>query len=190
MIHFSPESSFRFALTDADQETALKLLYASTAYDPGTGVLNKNFLFKSVRTEVAYALRHHTDSSLVRFRLDPRLTEAEPARREALILRVAKIAQHTIRAEDTIGRFTNEDFIVVLRGIDIAGAHRLAERLQQAMVSETLPGDTDYPRLIIQAGCSSLRSCEQADPESLIEASSSKLTAARAAASLNIPDFA
>ena len=105
-------------------------------------------------------------------------------------MRVAKIAQHTIRAEDTIGRFTHEEFIVVLRGIDIAGAHRLAERLQQAMVSETLPGYEDYPRLIIHAGCSSLRSCEQPDPESLVEASSSKLTAARAAASLNIPDFA
>ncbi|HYQ15466.1 MAG TPA: GGDEF domain-containing protein, partial [Polyangiaceae bacterium] len=131
-LQFGPRVSFRFSMTDVREERLLRKLYESSTRDALTGAYNRLHFEERLRSEVAYAIRHRSQASLVIIDLDHfkkvNDTYGHPAG-DAVLKQAADACQRALRAEDVFARFGGEEFVVVLRNIELKGAARLADRL-------------------------------------------------------------
>jgi diguanylate cyclase (GGDEF)-like protein len=61
----------------------------------------------------------------------------------AAIQAVAKVLRSVVRASDCVARFGGDEFVVILKDADRAGAQIVANRLRSMLQLETLPGTSD-----------------------------------------------
>ena len=107
-IQLGPRVSFRYSITDAKQERLLRQLYESSTRDALTGAYNRQYFGERLRTEVAYAVRHSTNVSLVLFDLDhfKRVNDNYGHLAGDAVLRsVAATVGARLRAEDVFARY-------------------------------------------------------------------------------------
>jgi diguanylate cyclase (GGDEF)-like protein len=181
-IQFGPRVSFRFSMTDVREERLLRKLYESSTRDALTGAYNRTHFEERLRSEVAYAIRHATPVALVLIDLDHfkkvNDTFGHPA--GDLVLRSASAAcTHALRTEDVFARFGGEEFAVVLRGIELKGAARLAERLRQAVAGLEVESDGRRIPVTLSAGAASLACCRTPSPEDLVATADRRLYLAK-----------
>jgi diguanylate cyclase (GGDEF)-like protein len=137
-----------------------------------------------LRAEVAYAIRHRTQASLLIIDLDhfKRVndTYGHPAG-DAVLKRACEACSRALRTEDVFARFGGEEFAVVLRGIDIKGAARLGERLRQAVSAEVVEHEGHRIQVTLSAGAASMACCRTPSAEELISIADRRLYAAKQA---------
>jgi diguanylate cyclase (GGDEF)-like protein len=181
-VQFGPRVSFRFSMTDVREERLLRKLYESSTRDALTGAYNRMHFDERLRAEVAYALRHRTQVSLLVIDLDhfKRVndTYGHPAG-DAVLKSAADACMGALRTEDVFARFGGEEFAVVLRGIELKGAARLAERLRRAVAEQSIEHDGQVIEVTLSAGCASLACCQRPNPEELIAVADRRLYAAK-----------
>ena len=145
-LQFGPRVSFRFSMTDVREERLLRKLYESSTRDALTGAYNRLHFEERLRAEVAYAIRHRTQASLVLIDLDhfKRVndTYGHPGG-DAVLKRACEACTRALRTEDVFARFGGEGFAVVLRGIELKGATRLGDRLCRAVANEVVEHEGD-----------------------------------------------
>jgi two-component system, cell cycle response regulator len=181
-IQFGPRVSFRFSMTDVREERLLRKLYESSTRDALTGAYNRTHFEERLRAEVAYAIRHATPIALVLIDLDHfkkvNDTYGHPAGDQ--VLRSASAAcTRALRTEDVFARFGGEEFAVVLRGIEVNGAARLAERLRQAVAGLEVESDGRRIPVTMSAGAASLACCRTPSPEDLVATADRRLYLAK-----------
>lgn len=173
VIRFGPRSSLRFAMIDAREEALRQHLFQSSTCDLLTGAFNRRHFEDRLRTEIAFAARHNTDLSLLLFDLDyfkkVNDTLGHPAG-DALLKEVAGIAMARLRTEDIFARWGGEEFVVLLRNVDLPSAGRAAERLRAAVQESS--------RATISIGCATL-SDESPTGEDLVAVADRRLYAAK-----------
>jgi diguanylate cyclase (GGDEF)-like protein len=183
-LQFGPRVSFRFSLTDVREERLLRKLYESSTRDALTGAYNRMHFDERLRAEVAYALRHRTAASLLVIDLDhfKRINDSygHPAG-DAVLRLAADACMRALRTEDVFARFGGEEFAVVLRGIGLKGAARLAERLRQAVAAGVVQHEGREIKVTLSAGCASLTCCEKPHADELVAVADRRLYAAKAA---------
>jgi diguanylate cyclase (GGDEF)-like protein len=183
-LQFGPRVSFRFSLTDAREERLLRKLYESSTRDALTGAYNRLHFEERLRSEIAYAVRHKTEASLLLLDLDhfKRIndTHGHPAG-DAVLRAVSSICTRALRAEDVFARFGGEEFAVVLRGISVRGAARLGERLRAALLSEPISFEGTHISVTLSAGCASLACCQTPSFEEIIATADRRLYSAKQA---------
>ena len=181
-LQFGPRVSFRFSMTDVREERLLRKLYESSTRDALTGAYNRLHFEERLRSEVAYATRHRAQASLVIIDLDhfKRVndTYGHPAG-DAVLKRAADACQRALRAEDVFARFGGEEFVVVLRNIELKGATRLADRLCAAVRNEVVEHAGQTIRVTMSAGAASLACCRSPTPEELISIADRRLYLAK-----------
>jgi len=181
-IQLGPRVAFRFSLVDATQQTLLAQLYDSSTRDSLTGAYNRKYFDERLRAEVAYCLRHRTDASLVLFDIDhfKGINDrwGHPAG-DAVLRQVARLAAQRLRAEDVFARIGGEEFAVVLRGIDLAGAARVGERLRATLAAVPVVAAAHPVPVTISVGCAALSGCREASAVALLSASDARLYAAK-----------
>jgi two-component system cell cycle response regulator len=152
-----------FRLVDAVELEAARQTYALTVRDPLTGVFNRRHLDERLAAETAYALRHGTPLSLLLLDIDhfKRINDkhGHAAGDEALCM-LAKLLTTLARCEDVLARFGGEEFALVARGIDRAGAWTLAERARMSIAEQRLPIATETVHLTVSIG---IAQCEPGD---------------------------
>ena len=74
---------------------------------------------------------------------------------DAILVEVAALLQRAVRAGDLVGRYGGEEFIVLLTETDDAGAHRVAERIRNAVAQIALPGARGEIRATASIGATS-----------------------------------
>ena len=177
------QASFRFNLTDSRQEDLLRQLYVSSTRDALTGSYNRSHFEERLRTELAYAARHRAEMSLVLLDLDhfKRVndTYGHPAG-DQVLRELAALAQRSLRAEDVFARFGGEEFAVVLRGIHLSGARKLAERLRIGLERSAIAAEDTHIRVTLSAGCASLACAPRPSAEELVRIADRRLYAAKA----------
>jgi two-component system, cell cycle response regulator len=182
-LQFGPRVSFRFSMTDVREERLLRKLYESSTRDALTGAYNRMHFEERLRAEVAYALRHRTQASLLVLDLDhfKRIndTYGHPAG-DAVLKGATDACIRALRTEDVFARFGGEEFAVVLRGIELKGAARLAERLRQAVAAQVVEYDGQQIKVTFSAGCAALACCERPNADELIAVADRRLYAAKA----------
>lgn len=175
--------SFRFQVTDTRQERLLRRLYESSTRDALTGAYNRSHFEERLRSEIAFASRHQTDTSLVLLDIDhfKRVndTYGHPAG-DVVLKELAALSLRSLRAEDVFARFGGEEFAVILRGIHLQGALKLAERLRVALeCTRVVAGDKEI-HVTLSAGCASVSCGTTGTPEEIIAVADRRLYAAKA----------
>jgi len=184
ILQFGPLVSVRYSITDAQEENILRHLYEASVRDSLTGAFNREYLSERLKTEVAFAVRHRTETSLIMFDLDhfKRVNDTYGHQAgDAVLISVVQSVTQTLRAEDVLARYGGEEFAVSVRGIDMAGTKRLAERIREANHREVAYKGQHVP-ISISVGCATLSECD--DPptvDGLIALTDKRLYAAKQA---------
>ncbi len=181
-LQFGPRVSFRFSLTDAREERLLRKLYESSTRDALTGAYNRLHFDERLRAEIAYAMRHRSEVSLLMMDLDhfKRIndTHGHPAG-DLVLKRVSEICTRALRTEDVFARYGGEEFAIVLRGVSVRGAARLGERLRTALLAERIHFDGVNIPVTLSAGCASLACCATPSAEELVATADRRLYRAK-----------
>ena len=182
VVLFGPRASFRFSLVDEKQEGVLRQLYESSIRDVLTGAYNRQHFNERLGAEIAYAVRHRQGGSLVIFDIDhfKRVndTYGHPAG-DAVLRHVSGLIAARLRAEDVFCRYGGEEFVVILRGVDLGGAARAGERLRGAVAGSTPAFEGKLIPVTISVGCASLACCAQPSGPELIAIADRRLYAAK-----------
>lgn len=181
-IQLGPAAIFRYSITDDDQKALLEQLYSTSVTDALTGARNREYLDTLLLTEFSYAKRHDQDLSFVLFDLDhfKRLndTHGHPAGDAALVA-VADIVRAQLRAEDSLCRYGGEEFCVVLRSVDLEGAHAMGERIRQVIEIMDVPHDGKILKVTTSIGCASRKELSDPGPSALIALADKRLYIAK-----------
>jgi two-component system, cell cycle response regulator len=182
MVQFGATAVFRYSITDESQEALLRQLYDASVTDALTGAANREHFDAQLRAELSYARRHKTDLSLVLFDVDHfkkvNDTYGHPVGDHVLV-QIAATVRREVRNEDVFARYGGEEFALVLRGIDIAGARAVGERLRVKISQFRIPLENGEFGVTVSMGCASLATLADQTPEALILASDQRLYAAK-----------
>jgi diguanylate cyclase (GGDEF)-like protein len=133
-IQLGTHLTMRFSLVTQDEEASLQRLFEAAMRDGLTGVFNRKHVEERLTAELAYAHRHSTPLAVVMLDIDHfksiNDTHGHPAG-DAVLKNVAGVLARGVRAEDVVGRYGGEEFIIVARQIGVAEAAAMAERLRQ-----------------------------------------------------------
>lgn len=182
VLQFGPLVSVRYSITDSQEEQILRHLYEASVRDSLTGAFNREYLAERLKSEVAFALRHRTDASLIMFDLDhfKRVNDGfgHPAG-DAVLIEVVRTVNKDLRTEDVLARYGGEEFAISLRGVNLAGTERLAERIR-INNGRTLKVAQHQIPVSISVGCATLAECgPNPSVESLVAIADRRLYAAK-----------
>ncbi len=159
VVQFGTHSCFRYTVTDGLHESLLRRLHESSTRDPLTGAYNRRHFEERQREELAYALRHQTDLSLIMLDIDhfKRVNDTwgHPAG-DAVIRHVAQVTPAQLRSEDVFARYGGEEFVVLLRATDLKGAVRVAERIRSSIEALSARFEGRALPATVSGGCASL----------------------------------
>jgi diguanylate cyclase (GGDEF)-like protein len=171
LVQFGPHASFRFCMMDTKQERAMMRLYEETTADALTRVYNRRFIDKRFDEELAYALRHRSELSVVMLDVDyfKSVNDRHGHSAGDIVLRhIAEVITDQLRTEDVLARYGGEEFLVLLRGIPHHGAASVAERVRVAVQNAQIQIGRVALRVTVSAGCASLSSCSSNAKEDLL----------------------
>ncbi|HTU87559.1 MAG TPA: GGDEF domain-containing protein [Solirubrobacteraceae bacterium] len=109
------------------------------AVDPLTGLRNRRAIEQHLSDSLSAARRHGLDLSLLIIDVDRFKTFNDTLghqQGDAILAHAARVLDAALRAEDAIGRWGGEEFLVVLPGTDEEGALHLTERLRAALADD------------------------------------------------------
>jgi two-component system, cell cycle response regulator len=182
VFQLGPNVMFRYAFTDASQQRMLQNLYEASVRDSLTGAYNRDHFEERLRTELAYARRHGTQVSLIIFDLDHfkqiNDTYGHPAG-DAVLVNIAKRVGAGLRTEDVFARYGGEEFAIILRGIELADAARVAERLRERIAATPALFDSLKIPVTTSVGCATLTELPDATPPALVAMADRRLYAAK-----------
>lgn len=97
---------------------------------------------------------------------------------DQVLERIGEIVQRETRDVDLAGRYGGEEFCVVMPQTDLEGAERLAQRIREAIKSETFRGNGETFTVTCSFGIASLEEIIL-DPEALLKAADDALYEAK-----------
>lgn len=134
------------ALANADAQAQLveknQLLERLAISDPLTGLFNRLRLDQVLLDEWARRQRSGADLSVILLDLDhfKAVNDSHGHQAgDAVLTAVALLLKDGSRHLDVVGRWGGEEFLVVCRETDLAGAAVLAEKLRQSIANHTFP---------------------------------------------------
>jgi len=131
----------RFSLVSKEEEQSLRRAYDASTLDGLTGVCTRKHLDERIDAEIAYAHRHGVPLSVVMLDVDHfkkvNDTYGHPGG-DAVLRHVGGLLLKTMRTEDIVGRYGGEEFLIVLRGIDLQPGIAAAERLRRVIESSVV----------------------------------------------------
>ncbi len=184
LIQLGPRVTLRFTLLDEHQEQLMQRLYQSSTVDALTGAHNRKHFDERLKSEIAFAQRHDTNLALILFDIDHFKNVNDRFGHSAgdeVLRQVARCCGQRLRTEDIFARFGGEEFAVVLRGVSLHGAARLAERLRATVAAVPMMHGSKPIPVTISAGCATLECCSSASAEALIDAADERLYQAKGA---------
>ena len=132
-IRLGSTTILKFTYNDHLDESFQQQMYEAALRDGLTKAFNKKYFLDRLETEIAYARRHQAHLSLLMFDVDhfKRVNDSHGHLAGDYVLqRLAKVAAATVRTEDVFARYGGEEFGVICRGVTLASAGILAERLR------------------------------------------------------------
>lgn len=182
VFKLGPRVSFRFALVDSEEERLLTQLHESSTRDALTGAYNRKHFNDRLNVELAYALRHKANVALIMIDIDHFKTVNDtlghPAG-DAVLKSVSDTLQTKLRTEDLFARFGGEEFAILLRGVNRAGAGRLAERLRTVVASVPTTWQGKAVPVTISAGCAALSCADSPCEAALLQVADRRLYMAK-----------
>lgn len=139
-IRLGSTTVLKFTYHDSLDENFQQQMYDAALRDGLTKAYNRKYFLDRLETEIAYARRHTEHLSLLMFDLDffKRINDTYGhLAGDHVLVKFAKLAQSTLRAEDVFARYGGEEFGLVCRGVQLGNAGLLGERIR-ALVESTI----------------------------------------------------
>lgn len=181
-LQFGPRVGFRFSVTDARQEKLLQRLYESSNRDALTGAYNRKHFDERLLSELAFAGRNQSITALLLFDIDhfKRVNDTYGhAAGDAVLRQVAGVTLSRLRSEDVFARIGGEEFAVLLRGVSVEGAARLAERLRTSISAVPTMFEGQTVPVTISIGCAATAGASDARSDELIRKADERLYQAK-----------
>ncbi len=115
------------------------------ALDPLTGVANRRALIAALERDVAHALRTREPMALMMVDIDHFKAINDQYGHpvgDQVLCSVVEVLRQRVRAQDLVGRYGGEEFMVLLPDTGVAGAEQLARALCQAVQASRCPLDS------------------------------------------------
>jgi two-component system, cell cycle response regulator len=184
-VQLGSATFLRFSLVSEEEERALRQMYEAALRDGLTGVFNRKHLEERLDAELAYALRHGSELSLVMIDVDhfKRVNDTYGhLAGDAVLKGVAEILAQGLRTEDVLGRYGGEEFVIVARAIPLASAFLLADRLRTTLATTRLEYGPTPLAVTVSAGVASLACCQgKTDKSTLVGVADARLYRAKQA---------
>lgn len=181
-VQLGPRVAFRFSLVDEKQESLLHRLYESSNRDSLTNAYNRKHFDERLVSELAYAQRHEGKLALIVFDIDyfkkVNDTKGHPAG-DAVLRHVAGLAMSRLRSEDLFARIGGEEFAILLRGVDLPAAARLAERLRTMISARPALFEGHYVPVTVSLGCAAIPCPSAPTAEELVRRADERLYRAK-----------
>src|SRR5690606_34517003 len=98
---------------------------------------------------------------------------------DLVLSEVAQLSMRSLRTADVCARFGGEEAAVILRGIALAGARKLGERLRIAIESTPLAATDERGPVTLSAGCAAVACCGVPSPEEIVRIADRRLYLAK-----------
>ncbi len=182
IIRVGPNVRLKYSITDNSEADLLHQLWEASVRDSLTGAFNREYLTERLKAEIAFAQRHNTDTALIMFDLDhfKKVNDTYGHQAgDAVLIEVCRAVMATLRTEDILSRYGGEEFAISARGINIAAAQTLAERLRLS-TQRVVRFDRHLIPVTTSFGCASLVELgEDPSPAGLIAAADRRLYLAK-----------
>lgn len=172
----------KFTYHDQIEETFQRQMYESALRDGMTKAFNKKYLLDRLESEFAYSIRHLAPLSLILFDLD-HLKDindmfGHPAG-DRVLCELAQRTARSLRTEDVFARFGGDEFAVVCRGVDLASARAVAERLRKVAGGRPFAFDQKVIPITISLGIAAIPGATVQDAAALVAAADGALYQAK-----------
>ena len=181
-IRLGSTTVLKFSYHDHLDESFQQQMYDAALRDALTRAFNKKYFIDRLETEIAYARRHQQPVSLVMFDVDffKRINDTfGHLAGDYVLARLARVAAGAVRAEDVFARYGGEEFGVICRGVGLANAGVLAERLRTLILAHTFEHEGHRLPVTISAGVAAYPEVDAKTSTELIAAADEALYEAK-----------
>jgi len=153
-------------------------------YDVLTGLDNRVTILDFLNKEVARSNRHNAPMSVVLVAIDhwTSLNETYGRRTgDGVLCTLARRMEEIVRPYDLVGRFGDEEFLVVAPGCDASGAAEFGERIRTSLTGQTVRVQGKLVAITASLGAADNAVCEDPDGSRLVDEARAALQRARTA---------
>jgi diguanylate cyclase (GGDEF)-like protein len=151
--------------------------------DALTGASNRKHLYQRLACELAFARRHDQPLSLLILDLDDlKKTNDQIGHMagDAVLRGLSDLIRGAMRTEDFCARYGGDEFVIVARGIGLARAVAMAERLRKIVENAAVDVGPSTVSITISIGVASLTCCRRGcTAEDLIRLADERLYVAK-----------
>ena len=154
-ISIGATTILRFTFQDQVDEHYQKQLFESALRDGLTSTFNRRYFVDRLQAEIRFSVRHDKSLALLFVDIDhfKKINDTYGhLAGDAVLAAIARVMTATIRAEDVLARWGGEEFAVICREIDHAGAQVLGERLRAAVQAHRFEHDGKIIPVTISVG--------------------------------------
>ena len=138
VVHFGTETLLQFSSSAQESELFRTRLTVIGPRDPVTETMTSTLLLERLRAEFSFANRHQVPLALLLIDVNLMGTANRLFGRDAgdrVLWELATRFRRSIRVEDILCRWRDDEFVILCRGTDRAGANVLAERLRHQVAA-------------------------------------------------------
>lgn len=181
-IQLGGTTILKFTYHDSLEEEFQRKMYEAALRDPLTKAYNKKYLLDRLAIELTYAKRHQAPLAFLMFDVDffKRVNDTwGHLAGDAVLVKIAQIAQQSMRNEDMFARYGGEEFAVMARATATEEAAILAERLRQQIETTQFAFEANIIPVTISVGVAAFPQVQVAAPNDLIAAADEALYTAK-----------
>lgn len=134
-----------------------ELNYKTSITDPKTGLYSYDYFVKRIKEKIAKAKRYNTNSAILMLDIDHFKKFNDTYGHLAgdkILVELAKKLNNLVRAEDCIGRFGGEEFIILLEDCKPNSIFYVAERIRKSVETmEIFENETKLNVTVSIGGC-------------------------------------
>ncbi|MFO0675228.1 MAG: GGDEF domain-containing protein [Polyangiaceae bacterium] len=184
-VQIGPNVVLRFTVMDEAEESLARQLYESSTRDALTRAWNRKYFVERLQSEVAYANRHRTRLGILLFDLDhfKKVNDTHGHLAGDEVLRaVSREVAKLIRVEDVFARFGGEEFVILVRGIELTNIALFAERVRRSVERLVIAWEKLSLRQTVSIGVAALSECgPEPTSEALLQLADERLYRAKGA---------
>ena len=150
--------------------------------DALTGLPNRRHLLERLRQDWALAARQQRDFCVVFVDIDHFKQVNDQRGHEAgdiVLERTARVLRRAVRAEDTVGRFGGEEFLIMCPGCNLDDAVVVAERIRQNLAAEEFSIGGQRWHVTASFGVASVRAASNLDWSDVVRSADEALYRAK-----------
>jgi len=181
-IQVGRSTVIRFGFQDDLDESFHENLMSSALRDGLTKLFNKRYFLERLDAELKFAQRHGVALSLLLLDLDHFKKVNDTMGHlagDTVLTTIGAVLLKAVRNEDVVARFGGEEFAIILRAIEVDGAHLMAERLRKLVEQTAVPHSGQDIRATISIGLASYPSTPCKTLEELVESADKALYRAK-----------